>query len=110
MDGSTRLRRSRTTEDDGEFDKIPPATRRPTRRRCDDDFPDDWVLSEKLTEEAVLTTGATISRGSGAKPFILSTTPQVVHIMMSDMGGKGALYIALAPLAVVAFLLWIRFR
>jgi hypothetical protein len=72
-------------------------------------FGDDWKLCDQLTERAQRTTRSTISRGSGGKPFIVTTVPQATHVYMSDVGSEAALYLSLTFLIGVAILLWARF-
>jgi hypothetical protein len=52
---------------------------------------------------------ATISRGSGKQPLLITTTPQAQHIAMSEKGGMAAYVIALVPLGIAILLLWARF-
>jgi hypothetical protein len=45
----------------------------------------------------------------GPGPFILSTTPQQQHVQVMATGGNAALGIAVLPLAIAGFLIWVRF-
>jgi len=65
--------------------------------------------AESLSELARQITANSISRGARTQPFILSTTPQATHVAMSELGGLGALFIALVPLAIAAYLIWCRY-
>jgi len=62
-----------------------------------------------LFDEARKVTRAVIARGSGARPFILTTTSQAQHIALTEAGSKAAIGIAAVPLAIAAFLIWARF-
>jgi hypothetical protein len=62
-----------------------------------------------LLASAQKLTRATIGRGSGKQPLIITTTPQAQHIALSEKGGVAAYAIALVPLAVALWLLWARF-
>ena len=62
-----------------------------------------------LLVEAQTVTRATIGRGTGKQPLIITTTPQAQHIAMSEKGGVAAYVIALVPLGVALWLLWARF-
>ena len=70
---------------------------------------DDSTLADDLTSRAEEITRACIQRGSGGKPFIMTTTPQAAHVYMSEVGGQAALYFAALPLGVLALLLYARF-
>jgi hypothetical protein len=60
-------------------------------------------------DEARKVTDFTIRRGSGAKPFIITTTRQSDHVSLSAAGGAAAFGVALLPLAIAALLVWLRF-
>lgn len=64
---------------------------------------------DELTALAAGITSRSISCGPRTQPFIMTTTPQGEHVAMSQKGGLGAFLIALVPLALAAYLLWIRF-
>jgi hypothetical protein len=70
---------------------------------------DDSSQSEELTKRAQQITRAFIARGTGARPFIMSTTPQATHVSMSDVGSQAALYLAALPLGLMAMLLYARY-
>jgi hypothetical protein len=70
---------------------------------------DDSARSEELTNRAQQITRAFIAHGTGARPFIMSTTPQATHVYMSDVGSQAALYMAALPLGLVALLLYARY-
>ena len=67
------------------------------------------MRADDLTAIAEQTTRACIRKGSGAKPFIMTTTPQATHVYMSEVGGQVALYLAALPLGLVALLLYARY-
>jgi hypothetical protein len=69
----------------------------------------DPERDDALLEKAREVTRATIEYGSGKQPFILTTTPQDKHVEMTGLGAKGAIGVAIVPLALAAFLLWARF-
>jgi hypothetical protein len=66
-------------------------------------------LADRLFEKAAETTNSVVSRGAGKPPFVLTTTPKEMHIELSERGGNAAFGIALVPLALAAWLLWVRF-
>ncbi|MCC6698146.1 MAG: hypothetical protein IT365_21165 [Candidatus Hydrogenedentes bacterium] len=65
--------------------------------------------AESFSELAKQVTANSISSGARTHPFILSTTPQAAHVAISELGGLGALFIALVPLAIAAYLIWCRY-
>lgn len=69
----------------------------------------EFERAEALTARAREMTKASIGRGSGAQPFILSTTLQAVHVAQTSMGGQAALAVAVVPAAIAVLLLWARF-
>jgi hypothetical protein len=89
--------------------------RDPVDDEDDDDVRDlpsleeDERLSERLEAAAQATTRATVSRGIGRQPFIMTTRLQAVHVVGAEMVSEAALPLALATAAVVAFLFWMRF-
>jgi hypothetical protein len=70
---------------------------------------EDQRLSEELEAVAQATTRATLSRGIGRQPFIMTTRLQAVHVVGAEMASEAAFPLALATAAVIAFLFWIRF-
>lgn len=70
---------------------------------------DDQSIVDRFTEQVQHTSSAWIAKGSGAKPFILSTTLQAIDVAQSEMGSQAALALAWGALLVAAFLLWARF-
>ena len=70
---------------------------------------DDSDRANELTTRAEQTTRACVQRGTGGKPFIITTTPQATHVYMADMGGQVALYLALVPIGLIALMLYARF-
>jgi hypothetical protein len=44
------------------------------------------------------------------KPYVLSTTPQAKLLEVHSKGSRGALLVAIVPLAIAIALLWMRFR
>ncbi|HUL72613.1 MAG TPA: GIDE domain-containing protein [Vicinamibacterales bacterium] len=64
---------------------------------------------EALLAAAQKVTRATIGRGSGRQPLIITTTPQAQHIALSEKGGVAAYVVALVPLGIAVLLLWARF-
>jgi hypothetical protein len=66
-------------------------------------------LTERLFERAVHLTKSVISRGTGSKPFVMTTTPKAMHIELSEQGGLAAIGIALFPLGIAALLVWTRY-
>jgi hypothetical protein len=77
-----------------------------------DNDTDTWesdAVIESLSERALEVTTASVSRGTSGKPFIVSTTLQAVGIAQNEMGSQAALSLAMGPLLIAAFLLWVRF-
>jgi hypothetical protein len=70
---------------------------------------DDSDRANKLTTRAEQTTRACIQRGSGSKPFIVTTTPQATHVYVTEIGGQAAMYVALVPLSIIGLMLYARF-
>ena len=64
---------------------------------------------ESLSMSASRITAKSLSSGARKQPFILTTTPQDTHVAMSELGGIGAVFIAMFPLAIAAYLLWCRY-
>lgn len=69
----------------------------------------DVERDDALFDKAQKVTRATIARGSGAQPFIVTTTSQAQHVALTAVGGSAALGIAAVPLALALLLLWARF-
>jgi hypothetical protein len=78
-------------------------------RSEDDDGVARIELEETLFDQARALTRATISRGSGAKPFLMTTSSQAAHVALSTTGGTAALAMVALPLAIAILLLWTRF-
>jgi hypothetical protein len=81
---------------------------------ADDDADDggaDWddAREDDATERAEQITRACIRKGSGSKPFIVTTTPQAAHVYMSEVGGQTAYYGAAFALGIVVFLAYLRY-
>jgi E3 Ubiquitin ligase len=70
---------------------------------------EDLELEDRLMDAARTVTKATIAKGSGAQPFLFTTTPQADHVAMSSVGGSAALGIAVIPLGLALLLIWLRF-
>jgi E3 ubiquitin ligase len=70
---------------------------------------DELVRSREVTRLAEETTRACIQKGSTGKPFIMSTTKQDTHVYVNEVGSQAALYMAIAPLSLVALLFYARF-
>ncbi|MGD9906475.1 MAG: hypothetical protein AB7U83_23665, partial [Vicinamibacterales bacterium] len=75
----------------------------------DDDALADARRDDALFARARQVTRATIARGTGARPFLLSTTPQAEHVALTATGSQAAMGVAVVPLGIVVLLLWIRF-
>jgi hypothetical protein len=67
------------------------------------------AFTEQLSARAAILTDAVIERGSGAEPFMFSTTPKDQHAELTELGGRAALGVAVVPLGLAALLLWVRF-
>jgi hypothetical protein len=70
---------------------------------------EDEALVERIDAATARAARFFVSRGSGQRPFILSTTLQAIHAAQQEMGSQAALSLAPAPLLVAVFLLWVRF-
>jgi hypothetical protein len=72
---------------------------------------DEEALSEEdaLYARAAQLTPNRIVHGSRKQPLIISTMKQETHVAMMSKGGLAAFAIALVPLAIAAYLVWIRF-
>lgn len=73
---------------------------------------DDWEdveRAERAQNEAQRITKASLGRGSGKQPFMLTTTAQAEHVRLTGGGSTAAFGVAVVPLAVAALLLWVRF-
>ena len=71
---------------------------------------DDSAIADQLIDRAWATTRASVAKGAGRQPFIVSTAPQAAHVVMTKMGAQAASSIAWAPLLLAALLLWTRFK
>jgi hypothetical protein len=79
----------------------------PTRTLTDEE--EQWEREDALFAAAHRVTHATIARGSGKRPFILTTTSQAQHVEFSEKGGLAAMAVALVPLGIALLLVWARF-
>jgi hypothetical protein len=73
---------------------------------------DAWASDEpydRLQALAQEVTRASILRGTGKQPFIVSTKLQAIHIATAEMGSQAALPLAAALCGVSALMLWARF-
>jgi hypothetical protein len=75
----------------------------------DEDADDPDAEADRLRQQAWEVTRATIARGSGAQPFIMTTTSQAEHIAQTALGAKAALGLGAIALALAAVLVWFRF-
>ncbi|HVT47067.1 MAG TPA: hypothetical protein VG871_17975 [Vicinamibacterales bacterium] len=89
-------------DDDAETDQT-----KPTRTLTDEEA--QWEREDALFAAARHVTRATIARGSGKRPFILTTTSQEKHVEFSEKGGLAAIGVAIVPLAIALLLIWARF-
>ena len=64
---------------------------------------------DRILVRALDVTKATIQRGSGKQPFMMTTTSQAEHLKLTSLGSSAAIGIAAVPLAIAALLLWVRF-
>jgi hypothetical protein len=64
---------------------------------------------DRLLVRALDVTKATIRRGSGKQPFMMTTTSQVEHLKLTSLGSSAAFGVAVVPLLIAAWLLWVRF-
>jgi hypothetical protein len=78
-----------------------------TRTLTDDEA--RWEREERLFAAAYRVTHGRIARGSGKRPFILTTTSQAQHVEFSEKGGLAAIGVAIVPLAIAVLLIWARF-
>jgi hypothetical protein len=78
-----------------------------TRTLTDDEA--RWEREERLFAAAYRVTHCRIARGSGKRPFILTTTSQAQHVEFSEKGGLAAIGVAIVPLAIAVLLIWARF-
>lgn len=70
---------------------------------------EDSGRDDELTTQAEQTTRACVQRGSGRKPFIITTMPQATHLYVADVGSQAALYLSLFPLGLIALIWYARF-
>jgi hypothetical protein len=75
---------------------------------ADDPF-DDSVIADQLTERAWEITKASIGKGASRQPFMFTATPQAQHLEMTSKGGSAAIGIAVVPLAIALFFIWLRY-
>ncbi|MCC7010549.1 MAG: hypothetical protein IT184_17200 [Acidobacteria bacterium] len=68
----------------------------------------DLERDDALFDAARAITRRTIARGTGAKPFIVTTTPQAQHLALTATGSLAAFGVALVPLAIALLLIWAR--
>jgi E3 Ubiquitin ligase len=69
----------------------------------------DDEIADRLRALARQTTSASVSRGTGPKPFIITTQLQAVHLAMSEMGSQAAMALAAGCGGLAALMLWARF-
>lgn len=86
-----------------------PRVRRPPGRGRQAAPLSDLERDDVLLDRGRAIADATIAFGTGARPMIITTTPQAEHLALTVRGGSTALGIALVPLALAVWLLWIRF-
>jgi hypothetical protein len=67
------------------------------------------VDEEEQAVQDAAGTKASIRNGSGAPPFIMSTTARAEHVAKMALGGSAALGIAAVPLAIAVLVVWVRF-
>jgi hypothetical protein len=72
-----------------------------------DDEPDLTDVEEKA--HAAARTKASIRYTAGGEPFLISTLSREKHAETMALAGKGALGIAVFPLAIAALIVWLRF-
>jgi hypothetical protein len=78
--------------------------------------PDDgagpaWDSPSRLADfrrRALAKTKRRLSQPMG-KPYVLSTTPQAKLLEVHSKGSRGALFVAVVPLAIAIVLLWLRY-
>jgi hypothetical protein len=69
----------------------------------------DLQKEDRMMDAARAVTKATIWKGSGAQPFLFTTTPQADHVALSTVGGTAGLGMAVVPLGLALLLIWLRF-
>ena len=69
----------------------------------------DDVISDELSTKAAETTRARIWRGTGKKPFIITTQLQAVHVAASEMGSQVAFVMAAVFAGLAVLMLYARF-
>jgi hypothetical protein len=72
-----------------------------------DDEPDLTEVEEKA--HAAARTKSSIRYTAGGEPFLMSTLTREKHAETMALAGKGALGIAVFPLAIAALIAWVRF-
>ena len=90
-------------EDDDEPDRAESA---------DDGAGPSWDSPSRFADfrrRALAKTKRRLSQPMG-KPYVLSTTPQAKLLEVHSKGSRGALLVAVVPLAIAIALLWLRFR
>jgi hypothetical protein len=90
-------------DEDGETDQ----PKAPARELTEDE--QRWEQEDALFAAAYHVTRAKIARGSGKRPFILTTTSQAQHVEFSEKGGLAAIGVAIVPLGIALLLIWARF-
>lgn len=97
------------SEDAGDADEVEGAEAKP----AGDASPSARIAAlerdDAMLDAARRVTRQTIARGTGARPFIITTTSQAQHVALSSQGGVAALGLALVPLALAALLVWLRY-
>jgi hypothetical protein len=71
-------------------------------------------VAELERDDALLDAARTVARtvvgrGTGRRPFIITTTPQAEHLALSFRGARAALGLGIVPLAIAIWLVWARF-
>jgi hypothetical protein len=69
----------------------------------------DLQKEDRMMDAARAVTKATIWKGTGAQPFLFTTTSQADHVALSTVGGTALLGMAVVPLGLVLLLIWLRF-
>jgi hypothetical protein len=69
----------------------------------------DLQKEDRMMGAARAVTKATIWKGSGAQPFLFTTTSQADHVALSTVGGTALLGMAVVPFGLALLLIWLRF-
>jgi hypothetical protein len=69
----------------------------------------DLQKEDRMMDAARAVTKATIWKGTGAQPFLFTTTSQADHVALSTVGGTALLGMAVVPFGLVLLLMWLRF-